>query len=132
MQSRPEDYVGDSDSSLIFYADEVKKVYPASPLVIIERNPEEVKASLGKQFGMDVEKTVDLCQIKLEEIKDRYEHLNILFNDLANEETIETLWNYCLSTIPFDVMRWKMLDKFKVELTEQEINKTRRLLCRGQ
>ncbi len=118
FESRAVPYVGDSDSLLPFFIDEVLEIFPNAKLVVIERDPEKVIKSLQRVFpeAADVPEAVLKTHRALEEMKKKYEPKTFQFEALGKEEVCKEIWSYCLPKIPFDEVRWKVLDHMVVEI----------------
>jgi hypothetical protein len=112
-------FVGDSDSGLPFFIDDVMNQFPDGKLVVIERDPAPVVKSLERVFpdtGTDFREVVSKTQTALERLKTKYHPHVVPFDGLSDRDVCKKLWNYCLPGVPFDERRWKMLDLLTVEI----------------
>lgn len=118
FQSLMYPFVGNSDSGLAFFADEVRECFPDSPIVIIERSPEESFLGIQKLFPdsknnrIVIEKTL----AKLEVMKKMPNVHVFQFNDLDQMEVCREIQQICKPFEPFYVDRWKMLNRLTVEI----------------
>ena len=127
FEETPADYVGNSDSGLPFYIDEVMSAFPEAKLVVIERDPAEVLRSLQKAYPQTPEglkEAVELTGQALEILKKKYHPLVVGYEELNRPETCRKLWQYCVPTLPFSEKRWKMLDLLTVEIHPEKYLKT--------
>lgn len=120
-------YVGDSDSGLPFMIDEVMGEFPEARLVVIERPVEPVLLSLAKTFSAakaSFQEVVTKTNLALERMKKKYRPLVIPYDALNDQKTCERIWAHCLPEIPFNELRWKMLDQLVVEIQPEKYLKT--------
>lgn len=116
MKDMPYQYVGNSDSGLPFFMDKIS--LEDFNVVVIERDKKEVIKSLKNLFQSDdqsIEKIVESLENKIQYIKNQYNPLIVDFNMLNDLSICETIWKFCLPTIPFDVNRWQLLNQLKIE-----------------
>lgn len=127
------DYIGDSDCGIPFYTDRILKDFPGAKFVMIERCAKDVQASLEKVFKEDMGEIMGLCLNKLQEFREKISPLVVRFEDLNNLSTLRQIWRHCLSDEPMNLSRTIMLKNFKVEVTNDYINKLkgRRVACLG-
>lgn len=111
-------YVGDSDSGLPFFIDEVLDLFPESKLVLVNRGISEVIDSLGKVFPNypEIEKIVIKTQNAINDMVNKYKPFILDFEDLNDMGVCKLLWEYCIPGIVFDERRWRMLDLMNVEV----------------
>lgn len=115
------EYVGNSDPFPSGYMN-VKQYFPNSPVVVIERSPEDSLASFtnfislpsnaGSQkaiAGMYV-----VCLKDLDVIKEQQNAVTESFDDLNKQDAIERIWNHCIPTIGLDTLRLRLLQRLRV------------------
>ena len=118
MKSGSMEYMGNSDSGILFYIDKLlNDIKPK--IVVIERDLNEVEDSLRKCFTDEmVNKIQSIIQIamgkEIERIRNTYEHLAIKFEEI-NMENARKIWEYCLPTILFSEERFKIFNRARVE-----------------
>lgn len=111
---------GDSDSGLPLVWPMVRNAFPEAPLVIVKRDPMQVRASAVKFLGdrFDVSKLLDVIssmESALKEIEVTELHLSVRFEDVGNVETGAKIWKYVLPDLPFDPVRWTFLNTLNVQ-----------------
>lgn len=120
-------YVGDSDSGLPFFIDEVLDLFPDSKLVLVSRGVSEVIESLEKVFPdysrLKIEKLVIKTQDAINNMVDKYKPFILDFKDLNDMGACKLLWEYCVPGIVFDERRWEMLNLMNVEISIQKYMK---------
>lgn len=117
------DYVGDSDSGLPFFIDELMTEFPRSRLVVVERDPELVVRSLERVFsgtGANFREVVEKTTAAIARMKARYETLTVGFEELSDPKVCQKIWDYCVPGLPFDGTRWQMLNVLTVEIHPQK------------
>ncbi len=120
LLNRKEMYVGNSDSSLPIWIDKIDHVLTDSPIVIIERDVDEVTNSLINVFGKhDYTKTLDLTLEGLEIIKKKYNYITIDYNKLNKQAYLEMIWNFCTPNIPFDKDKFETLKTINVSINKE-------------
>lgn len=127
-----EKYVGNSDSGIPFYIDQILEDFPDAKFAIVKRDINDVEASLSRIMGFDTRPLLNLCEEQLAKMEEKVKPLVVAFDELNTVEGCEKVWKHCLPDIPFDYMRWEMLKDLKVEITPSQIERIRRLLCRGE
>jgi len=114
-------YVGNSDSVIPFFAKRVNELFPQAKWVIIERDEQDVIKSLDRVLpGSEKQNVLNIGKPLLTWVKKTCNPLMINFSELSTQRECKRIWEYCLPTIPFDEMRWKMLDKLRIELILDE------------
>lgn len=124
-------YVGVSDSSIgvnyQFYLDNFKYV----PIVNVKRNTDEVVRSFSKVTGQTFNETFEtICTIEygLSEIEKSCDVLEVDYNKLNDEKTIQNIFEYCMPFVYFDSNRYKQFqDLFIIQhrtkvLSEMDIH----------
>lgn len=119
-------YVGNSDSGIPFFADKNNEIYSSARHVLIKRKKEEVAKSLQRLFTEDVTPGLNACIEALERYEAEFKPFVVKFEDLHDEKIMRAIWEYCLPSESFDEERWRMLNDFKVEITESKINDIKR------
>ncbi len=115
------EYVGDSDSALPLFIDEMMAAFPEARLAVIERESESVVRSLKKVFSpisIDYEGLVLGTKRAIDKLKTQYKSHAIVIShrDLNDMATCEKLWKHCAPDLPFHEERWKMLNLLTVEI----------------
>ena len=117
LLNRKEMYVGNSDSSLPIWINEIDHILCDSPIVIIERDMGEVVHSLTKVFGKDdYVRILDSTLKGLETIKNRYNYISVDYNNLNEQACLEMIWNFCTPNIPFDKDKFEMLKAINISI----------------
>ena len=117
LLNRKEMYVGNSDSSLPIWIDKIDHILKHSPIVIIERDIDEVTNSLTNLFGdYDYTGILDSTLEHIEIIKDRYNYISIDYNELSKQSCLETIWNFCTPKIPFDKDKFETLRTINISI----------------
>ena len=127
FENTQRDYVGDSDSGLPFFIDELMNEFPNSRLVVVERDPEVVIQSLEKVFpgtGANFRGVVEKTMVAIERMRSRYQTLTVKFEDLSDLKVCQGLWSHCLPGLPFDRVRWQMLDVLTIEIQPKKYLKS--------
>ena len=119
LSNRKEMYIGNSDSSLPVWIDKIDYILQDSPIVIIERNIDEVTNSLTNLFGkVDWTPSLDLTLKGLEIIKKRYNYISIDYNDLNKQSCLENIWDFCVPNIPFDKDKFEILKTINISINK--------------
>ena len=113
-------YVGNSDSAIPFFAKQVKELFPQTKWVIIERDEQDVIKSLNRVLPGEKQNALNIGKPHLAWVKKTCNPLMINFAELSTQRECKRIWEYCLPNIPFDAMRWEMLDKLRIELILNE------------
>ena len=117
LLNRKEMYVGNSDSSMPIWMDKIDHILHCSPIVIIERDINEVTNILTNLFGeYNYTKLLDLTLEGLEIIKKRYNYISVDYNKLDKESYIEMIWDFCIPNIPFDKDKFETLKSINVSI----------------
>ena len=117
LLNRKEMYVGNSDSSMPIWVDKIDSILYHSPIVIIERDINEVTNSLTNLFGEhDYTKVLDLTLEGLEIIKKRYNYISVDYNKLDEELYLKMIWDFCIPNIPFDKDKFETLKSINVSI----------------
>ena len=125
LLNRKEMYVGNSDSSLPLWMDKIDHVLQHSPIVIIERDANEVNNSLINLFG-DVgwTKSIDLILENLETIKKRYNYISVDYNELDKQSCLELVSDFCIPNTPFDKDKFETLKTINISITKDKYVKS--------
>ena len=120
LDEHDEQYVGNSDCSMINYFNEISTCFPNAKYVLIERKPSEVIESLLDFQLMDdykiTEKWIDKLQNQINHIKSQNNMLCLNYKDLNDMGTCKELWKYLLPEIAFNEKRWYFLDELYVNI----------------
>lgn len=126
------DYLGNSDSALLFHRDEMVKLFPEAKWVIVERDSKEVAKSFWDQFhatypgGPTTFEETCLMTSNLSELFQKVKNafpncLHVKFTDLENPPTIEAIWKHCLPSLRFNGDRLRMLETFRVNVIARKV-----------
>lgn len=123
------EYVGDSDPSAGLFAWELNERFPKARFVFIHRTPEdcvesEFQAMLqdgSPQFlGVTKDSIFKLVHKAAKGLDELYRTIPPQrkmfagFTDLDQEETVQSIWRFCLPYVEFPKLRYKMLDGLRV------------------
>jgi len=114
-------YVGNSDSGLLLYFDEIIRDAPSAKWVIIKRDKNEVEKSLKRIFKHGYTDVLDIASGLLDRCAAITCAMVVDFDALREFDIMERIWTHCLPDIPFPVERWRMLNDMKVELLDDVI-----------
>lgn len=129
FKSTGKEYIGNSCSSISHFLDFYEKAFPDAKYVLIHRDIDDVQVETDKIFGVNTKEGLITCVNALSELARRVKPLIIDFKDLNDVKAARTIWGYCIPAIPFDEMRFKMLNDMDIQLTQAGLDK-RRFLCR--
>jgi hypothetical protein len=137
------EYIGDSDSGLLLYVEEMENRFPCSPWVLVSRDAKEAIASYRRHFAehpypgtesmtagqlMDAFAAMQYARRNVARFIPSKRLLVVGFDDLHKEETIRAIWEHCLPDVPFNYERWKMLDSFRVNIIPSKVQVGERFL----
>lgn len=129
-------FVGDSDSGLMFIAQDMVRKFPKARWVFIQRDPKEAAESYWRYFKDNpYPGTHGLTQERVEEM---YESLNrrliqaqravhhrchevFRFNELDDVSTVRDLYEWCCPNMFFDEERCGMLQQFQVNIIPHKV-----------
>ena len=139
MLNRNEYYVGNSDSSLPFYIDDMMEYFPDAPILIIERDVFEVDQSLRNLFGGNHDEVLIKTMRELVRIEKEYHTVSVSFEELDDPVVMKDIWKYLIPAIPFDKGRYERFNelnisinkkKYMSSITEETVNTVNELLNR--
>ena len=104
------EYFGVSDSTLSMFPEEISD---DSRVVIIYRDPNEVRASLCDAIGFDCDNVVNVCSSGLKIIAAGMDHMAVKFDDIDNR--LFDIWSYCVPGLLFPRKRVQELIRLNVE-----------------
>lgn len=111
-------HVGNSDSLLPFFYNDIARYFPDAPIVIIERDPKEVFESLERVFGVKSQLIIDETLVRLESI--RHDALIVDYSDLDNEPVLRKMWAHCLGDVPFNRQKWLSLRELNIQIDSKK------------
>lgn len=111
----PGKLVGDSDSGIEAWLPAILKELPYSPLIVIDRNQEDVAISLHRLGHYPGDEAFANMLETHKEALDRAS-LVIPFSTLFEATTLRSMWDRIGISEPFSMPRWEMLTKIKVDL----------------
>ena len=114
--------VGTSDPNPDFI-EELIKLFPGSPLVIIERDKDECIAATAKFLGgLDgwALKYIETSFEVLGRLKKLSTCLVEQFHNL-DDQAVERIWNYCLPGLKLDELRLAQLQGMKIEMKREGV-----------
>lgn len=111
---------GDSDSGLSLVWPMIRKSFPEAPLVIVKRDPMEVRTSavkfLGNSFNVSgVLEVIGRMEEGIKELEASEPHLSVRFEDVGNVGTGARIWEHLLPDLPFNAARWEFLNGLNVQ-----------------
>ncbi len=118
---------GDSSSALIAIADKVIQEFPDSNWLIIQRFPNECAASAARVLNIDLQQALAMAysdRKKLDAICPK-NVMRIRYEQLDDEETVRNAWEFLLPGVPFNALRYKMLNELRIEpiITKRDYTK---------
>jgi hypothetical protein len=116
-------YVGDSDNGLALFPHALKD-FPNAPIVVVERDAAEVRASLGKLASHQrlpreyLDQMTELTWDRLQSVRTLPQcKMVVAYEDLDDVDVLEEMWNALVpQAAPFDRARAEHLMDFHVEL----------------
>ena len=120
MLCREEYYVGNSDSSLPFYIDDMMEYFPDAPILIIERDVFEVDQSLRNLFGGNHDEILLKTMRQLDRIKDEYYTVSVNFEELDDPAVVEDVWKYLIPAIPFDKGHFERFNELNISINKKK------------
>lgn len=115
-------YTGNSDSSAVFFIDEMKALFPNMKIVVIDRNYQDVLNSLEKDYaGPYTRYLVAATKTSKEYTQNRYPHLLVKFKDI--NKRLDEITEYCIPSEEITESRKKMLLDLKVEVSKNSYEK---------
>jgi hypothetical protein len=109
-------FVGDSDSALMLFYDDVAAMYPGAPWVLVERDADEAFQSMVTKFGSDISKGGwPLVVAAMQRMPSNESMLRVRYEELDDVAVIRGIWNHCMPSVKFDERRWRLLRDMKVE-----------------
>jgi hypothetical protein len=114
-------FVGNSDSGSVQYATELKRLIPELRVVLVRRKWEDALDAFIKVLGCDEEGPLaKLANFAgLDHTLDLLAHdaLNVKYEDLAQQEVIESIWHYCLGdSVEFPQAQYDILQSLNVQM----------------
>lgn len=119
MQSRPEKYVGNSDSGIPLFWNALNDRFPFIPVVVVQRDIEDAMRSYQEAIDQNIT-GIQIIHDCLPKVKGK-NVINVDFNDLSNEDTIKRIWRHCVPDVPFDSERWAMLEALRVSVIPERV-----------
>ncbi|MDE0913882.1 MAG: hypothetical protein OSB57_01740 [Planctomycetota bacterium] len=124
------EHVGNCDSNLTLHLDRVRELFPDAPIVVIDRDVQEVEVSLrsagfdipglrGAGAGADADAdavglVMDALRPAMEAAKLRDDVLTLPYESLAESSTCRRITDYCTPGLIFNEWRWRQLDEMRV------------------
>lgn len=117
--------LGNSDCGIAIFVDEFMQVFPDSPLVIIERNPEESLEALYKAFPETrnalCEGLINDAAYGIDLLKLSMDPLVVAYEDIDNR--IAEIWHKCLGDRAFDADRFNSFSDLNIQATRTKYQK---------
>lgn len=127
FKSIEESNVGDADTMLIQYKDQILNMFPNAKWIIVKRDFENVMKSLEKRYAFRQPENDRVffkeIEKKLIDFEKEYPALIINYEDLNNAEICKKIWGYCIPDSPFNYKRWMQLDVIKMDPFENKMLK---------
>lgn len=134
VEARPASgFVGDSDSALLLFYEQIESLFPLSPWVVIHRPVDEAvrsfMASIPASYypevadGARVSRDFDYLSRKmdaLERLIDDQRLLRVNYDDLQHERTARSIWDHSWIPHTFPIARWQMLDALRVTMIAEK------------
>jgi hypothetical protein len=118
MTSHHADNTGDADPALLYIMDDLKREFPHSKVVLVERELHETIDSFIDFYTSyeykSIQEWIEQLYEIMEKIKSRYEVMTVAHDSLNEQETCKEVWEYVLPGEPFDVKRWNLLDELYI------------------
>jgi len=128
---------GNSDSSALFFLDEIKSKFHNIKIVIIKRDYEEALSSLNKFLPNNIKANIATMSIMKTIINnlDEDKYLVVDYKDI--NKRINEIWAYCIPNIPFDEDKFELLTEMNIQRVYQNDinigmllkNKIEEILC---
>lgn len=130
------DFVGNSDSGLIFAWPELHQRWPEARLVLVLRNHQEARRSWERYFGAHPyvnmphlnEELADMswgnmCRavLQMEEGWPPGQLLAVPFEALEFETTVRRVWGFCLPGMEWNQARWELLNQLRINPASEKI-----------
>ena len=110
-------YTGNSDSSAVFFIDEIKLMFPDMKIVIINRDYKDVLKSVKKDYDSPYTNyLVAATKTSKDYVQKHYQHLLIEFADI--NERLDEIASYCIPSEKILKERKNMLLDLKVEVSK--------------
>lgn len=122
LETTPAYYVGNSDSAMGIYWQDVVCMFENSKVIFVERSMESAKKAYLKAFPFwpveAVEKSFDTIfegMGKLTQEIDSKNQMHVDFLSLDNVETVKAMWRFVMPDVQFDKNRYEMLQQMRVD-----------------
>ena len=110
-------YTGNSDSSAVFFVDEMKNLFPHMKIVIIDRNYQDVLNSLKDEYsGPYTNYLVSATKTSKKYVEKNYDHMLVKYKDI--NDRLDEIAAYCIPDQEITEERKKMLLELKVEVSK--------------
>ena len=118
MDSHQASSVGNADPALLYFMDDLKREFPRSKVVLVEREIHETIDSFIDFYTSfeykNIQEWIEWLYEVMEQIKRKYDVMTVAHDHLNNQETCREVWDYILPDEPFDVKRWNLLDELYI------------------
>lgn len=125
MNRKDYTYIGNSDSGWPFFFDNVQitKSLIQPKVVVVWRDYREVLESLKQAFPDASENILAMAHIRLKELTDSVDCLQVDFSSLLTEDGVRTIWDYIFEgELKFPDERYFLLSPLNIEvIPEAEI-----------
>lgn len=136
LESVPARYVGDSDSGLVMFAEQIVKEWPDARWLLVQRPVRECLESYQNYFprhpypsvpvltGADAATVFDYMRRHCERLSGIVPSLNLAVMDadaMDDETSMRNMWQWILPTVPFPLGRWRMLTTMNVRIISEKV-----------
>lgn len=98
---------------------EIEAVLDSSPVIVIQREPHEVAASLRRLQVAKADLATEWMQGRLETFIQRFPNAVVFpYRSLTREDTLQMIWQHCTGKPAQPVNRVRMLAQFNVQVTQ--------------
>ena len=124
--------VGDADSGLLFYVEELKQLFPKARWVFVKREPVAAQMSYKRHFngrdpyllpGTDLVPLFRKLADQYAQARNMVHHLEVPFERLDDVETVKAVWDWCLPHDPFDAVRAEQLLRLRVNIIPERVRR---------
>jgi hypothetical protein len=129
------EFVGDSDSGLLLYAEKLTQLFPATRWLFIRNTPERATESYRKWFtagneypgvpaSTDIAEMMRMafqCYNEAFQLVPAHLRMEVALDDLNNAPTMRKCWDWLVPGLVWDEARYRMLDTFSVNILPKKI-----------
>lgn len=125
------EWPGDADTALPLFFPQIHKLFPQARYVFVERDAAAAEASSAKfwegfqtaeQSAEAFARAQGALAAMRAALRNQYT-LTVRFEDLDQYHTAASVWEYCVPQVPFNPLRWEMLDEMRVTVIREKLSK---------